>query len=188
MSQEVTQVVTEIAKTTESSGGLAMLGLNGKIFIAQLINFLIVLIVLWKGAYGPIVKMLDTRSKKIEESLKHAEEIDRRLVELEKDRTEIVSRAKSEAALILEASHKEAEKRSQELIVSAKKEVELVVKKGKEQLNTEKITMMSEVKSEIIEMTLLATKKILEQSVDEKISREIATRVVKEMTDYEKDK
>ena len=188
MSQEVAQVITEVAKTTESSGGLAMLGLNQKIFIAQLINFLVVLIVLWKGAYGPIVKMLDVRTKKIEDSLKHAEEIDQRMVELEKDRKEIVLKAKNEAMLILEASHAEAEKRSQELISSAKKEVEGVVQKGKDQLNAEKISMMSEVKSEIIEMTVMATKKILEQSVDEKKSREIATRVVMEMTDYEKDK
>lgn len=166
----------------EPTGGIATLGINLNIFIAQLINFCVVLFVLWKFAYGPIVKMLDERSKKIEDSLKQSEDVNVRVQKLETEQKEMMAKAKQEAHVILEAARADAELRKQELLATAKKEVEQVVMKGKEQLKAEKVQMIQDAKSELVGIVIEATKKILEKEVDEKTSHKIASDVIEKMS------
>ncbi len=162
--------------------GIATLGINLNTFIAQLINFVVVLLVLWKFAYGPIVKMLDERSKKIEESIKLSEEVNVRVKKMEVEQKEVIASAKQEAMVILEAARNDAETRKQELLATAKKEVERVVTQGKEQLKAEKTQMIQEVKTELVGIVIAATKKILESEVDEKTSHKIASDVIEKMS------
>jgi len=166
---------------SEPTGGIATLGINLNIFIAQLINFVVVLLVLWKFAYGPIVKMLDDRSKKIEESLKQSEDVQTRVQKLEGEQKEIITAAKQEALALLETARIDAEARKQEMLVATKKEMDQIVMKGKEQLKADKAQMIQEVKAELVKIVVEATKKILEKEVDEKTSHKIASDVIEKM-------
>jgi F-type H+-transporting ATPase subunit b len=160
---------------SEPTGGIATLGINLNMFVAQLVNFIVVLLVLWRFAYKPLVKILDDRSKKIEESLKQSEAIEVRVKQLEIEQKQIIASAKGEAMQILETAKQDADARKQELLAAAKKEVEHVVAQGKEQLQ-------AEAKAELIQMAVVATKKILESEVDEKASQKIASDVIQQMS------
>ena len=166
---------------SESPGGIAALGIDLKIFIAQLINFVIVLLVLWKWAYGPILKMLDARRDKVEASLKNADVIEKRLAALEDERKETILKAKAEAAKVLEAARADGEAMRNETVEKAKREVEGVVLQGKTQLKAEKETMLRELKEEVAALAVEAARKILADSVDEKKSKALAEAVVKKM-------
>jgi F-type H+-transporting ATPase subunit b len=167
---------------SEPTGGIATLGINLNMFVAQLVNFIVVLLVLWRFAYKPLVKILDDRSKKIEESLKQSEAIEVRVKQLEIEQKQIIASAKGEAMQILETAKQDADARKQELLAAAKKEVEHVVAQGKEQLQAEKTQMLQEAKAELIQMAVVATKKILESEVDEKASQKIASDVIQQMS------
>ena len=56
--------------------GIAALGIDLKILIAQLVNFLLLYFLLSKFAFGPLGKILEERRKRIEESEKRAQEIE----------------------------------------------------------------------------------------------------------------
>jgi len=66
-------LIKETVEAAQAAGPIGAFGLNGKIFVAQLVNFGLVLLVLWRFAYRPIVNMLEARSEKIEKSVKEAE-------------------------------------------------------------------------------------------------------------------
>lgn len=185
MSQEVhavAEAAAEVAHATEATGGLGTLGINLKIFIAQLLNFSVVLLVLWKWAYKPIVNMLDARSEKIEKSLKDAEEVEKRVESLEEERKSVIAQAKAEANLILEKAREDADSRKTELLTKAKDEVSQVVRQGKGQLQAEKEQMLREVKKEIVELSVAAASKILAETVDEKKAQDLAGKVVEELS------
>lgn len=167
---------------SEPTGGIATLGINLNIFVAQLVNFLVVLLVLWKFAYKPLVKILDDRSHKIEESLKQSDAVEVRVKQLEIEQKQIIATAKGEAMQILEMAKQDADARKQELLAVAKKEVERVVQQGKEQLQAEKAQMIHEAKTELVQLAVAATKKILESEVDEKASQKIASDVIQKMS------
>ncbi|MCR4313884.1 MAG: ATP synthase F0 subunit B, partial [Candidatus Uhrbacteria bacterium] len=148
MSQEV-QLAAEAVQASESVGGLGTLGINLKIFLAQLLNFAIVMIVLWKWAYKPIVKLLEERQEKIERGVKQAQDVEKRVGDLERERHEVMATAKSEAAKVLEDVRVSADERKKELLAKSKEEVKGVVAKGKAQLEEQKVQMIQEAREEI---------------------------------------
>jgi len=178
---ETTQAVAEAAKTVEATGGIGVLGINLQIFLSQLFNFSLVLLVLWKWVFTPLVKLLDERSAKIETSMKHAVEIENRLKEVEAEHHRIVSEAKSESAAMLEQARTDAERRKKEMLEQAKEEVMKIVSQGKEQLKTDKANMLREVKTEIVDLAIAAATKVLKESVSEKASQKLAQEVVDKM-------
>lgn len=180
MSQEV-QLAAEAVEATKAAGGIGALGLNLKIFIAQLLNFAVVLLVLWKWAYKPIVKILEERQEKIQRSMKQAQDVEKRVQELEQERTQVITAAKSEAAKVLEEARAVAEDRKKELLGKAKQEVGGVVAQGKVQLEAQKVQMIREMREEIAALAVEAARKILADGVDEKRATKLAGVVIDEM-------
>lgn len=177
MSQEVQLAV----EATEAAGGIGTLGINLKIFLAQLFNFAIVLLVLWKWAYKPIVKLLEERQEKIEKSVKQAAEIEKRVVEIEKEQQTVMATAKTEAAKILDDVRTTAEDHKKVLLEKAKEEVKVVVAQGKLQLQAEKVKMIQDAREEIAKIAVEAARKILQETVDEKKAMKLAEGVVDKM-------
>lgn len=180
--QQVAQTAQEVAQVTESSGGIGTLGINLKIFIAQLINFTIVVLVLWKWIYTPIVKLLDERQEKITKGVKQAEEIEKRIFALEKEQQEIIVKAKSEAATVLEITRTDAEERKKVLLEKTKEEIKGVILQGKLQLQREKEQMIRECREEIVLIAIEASRRILSETIDEKKSQKLAEQVVDSMS------
>ncbi|MFH1611116.1 MAG: F0F1 ATP synthase subunit B [Patescibacteria group bacterium] len=156
-------------------------GINGQIFVSQLINFLIVLIILWRFVYKPIVKMLDERSEKIEKSMKQADEIEKRVSEIEKEKDRIITETQKQAQEIIQKAHAQGQARQEEIILSAKHEVERIIEKGKSQLGDEKTAMMKELRKDIIDIALKAATRILQDQVDETKSKSLAEETVRKL-------
>lgn len=189
MSAEPTNIETteltgtvEATEAAEETGALGTLGIDGGIFVAQLVNFLVVLLVLWKFAYKPIVKMLDQRSECIEKSIKDAEHVEKRVAALEDERKEIVAEARAEAAKVMELARTDAEAMKTDMVEKAKREVERVVVNGKAQLKADQEAMMREARKELVEIAVSAAKRILADGVDEKKSASLAEEVVRKLT------
>jgi len=172
----------ETKESTEETGALGTLGIDGGIFIAQLVNFLLVMLVLWKFAYKPIMKMLDDRSERIEKSMKDAEHVEKRVAALEDERKQVVSEARAEAAKVMELARTDAEAMKTEMVEKAKREVERVVANGKGQLKSDQEAMMREARKELVEIAVAAAKKVLVEAVDEKKSASLAEEVVRKLT------
>ncbi len=178
---ETTELAQQTAEAVEATGGLGMLGINLKIFIAQLVNFVLVLLVLWKWVYQPLVKLLDERSKRIEQSMKHAEEIEEKMKSVEEEQGRLLSEAKASAAAVMEQAREDAERRKSEMLHLAKEEVQRVVVQGKEQLRSEKQQMIREAKVEMAEIAVEAAKRVLQESIDEKRSQTIAEQAISKL-------
>lgn len=177
MSAEV-QAIQEAAEVVEKTGGIAALGINLKLLIAQLIHFLIVLVIFWKWIYKPIVKILDQRAETIEKSIRDAKEVEERVAKLEVERKDVITSAKAEASHRVEEARTTAEARKRDILAQAKVEVERVIKSGKEQLVKEKEAMLREAKQEIVEVAIAAAKQVLKDSISEKASKKLADEAV----------
>ena len=157
-------------------------GLNGTMFAAQLVNFLIVMIILWAFVYKPVTRMLEERSEKIEKSMKQADEIEKRVTEIEKERDNVIVDARKEAQGIAEKAQKDSVVRGDEMIAAAKREVERVISKGKRQLSEEKSEMLREMRKDVVDIAMKAAARIVQDSIDEKKSKSLAEEVVRKMT------
>ncbi|MDP3740876.1 MAG: F0F1 ATP synthase subunit B [bacterium] len=170
-----------VENAPETSGVVGTLGLNWKLFLAQLVNFGIVLLVLWKWVFKPLVGALEGRRQKIEASIKQAGEIEKRLVEFEKHREQEIAKARVEAAEILKKASIGAEIAKQEIAAVAQTQAEKILSDAGKLIEAERIQMFRELREEVANLTVMATEKILREKLDEKKDKKIVEEIIQNM-------
>lgn len=150
-----------------------------KILIAQMVNFSIVLFVLYKFAYGPLTKVMADRTERIEKGLKDAETANKKLLETEEREKEILGKARKEAQAIIESAGLSAEKNKEDILNEAKRRSEEIVANTQKQLEAEKVKMIGEIKSEIADLVVAATGKVIDEKMDKKKDEEIIEKAIK---------
>lgn len=121
---------------------LNQFGINPILLAAQVVNFFLLLFILKKFLYKPILKVLAERRKKIEESLKNSEEIEKRLNEITEKEAEVILRAGKEGQKILQDAGDEYKR----TIEDAKKEYARIVEKAVE--DAKKLTELQKTRLE----------------------------------------
>ena len=150
-----------------------------RLFIAQLVNFAIVFSILYFFAFKPLVKVMTDRSEKIDQSLKDADEIEKRLALTEKEQGDIILAAKKQANLIIEEADKRGEERRNELIAKAKEDVGQVINAEREKMIREKGETLKEIKKEVASLVVLTVEKLLNEKMNSDKDQELIKKLVK---------
>lgn len=172
----------EAASEASESGVAAVLGLNLKLFIAQLLNFGIVLFVLWKWVFTPVTKALTARTKKIEESLSNAEKIEQDRVEFSVWKDKEIQTARLEAGEIIKKAKTESESLKEKGLQETKQAQSDIIEKTKIQLEAETKQAVNSAKSQLAELITTATEKILSEKIDSKKDKELIHNAVEQLT------
>ena len=158
-------------------------GFDTKIFLSQVISFIIVALVLRRFAYKPILAVLEERRQRIAEGLLNAEKIKQQLAEAEQRHAEILAKANAQAQKMIDdaresASHV-AERKQQEAVAAA----EQIMAKAREASAIEHEKTMTDLKRElgrlVVDTTAKVTGKVLtsedQRRLQEEASRQIAS-------------
>ncbi|MES2930228.1 MAG: F0F1 ATP synthase subunit B [Patescibacteria group bacterium] len=140
--------------------------IDWKIIIAQAINFIIVLVILYFLALKPLKKIMSERQSRIEGGLEDAKRNAKILADTKKEYDAIVVQAKTEAHEIFQEGKRDAEAKKTEMLEQAKVDVDRMIADGKNALEGEKAKMIEEAKKEIITLVVAATEKLLEDKAD----------------------
>ena len=154
--------------------------IDWKILIAQAINFIIVLALLYFLALKPLKKIMSERTNIITGGLNDAKTNAELLLKTKKEYDDVLIKAKEEAHTIFQEGKTEAESKKAEMIENAKKEVENMILNGKKVLESEKVKIIDEAKQEIVSLVVLATEKLLESHSNDKFD-ELAISKIKKM-------
>lgn len=147
--------------------------IDAKLIVAQLVNFAIVLFVLKKFAYGPMLKLMTERSAKIEKGLEDAEESRRKLAEITEKEKEVLLEARRQAQEIVARAEAVAAKSKEELVSAAKAQSEKILSDAEKKIEQEKVRMMQEVKGQIAELVVAATGKLIGEKIDSEKDKEL---------------
>ena len=150
-----------------ASGGIGAIGIDLRSLILQIVNFAILLLLLKKFAYKPILDVLEARRLKIDESIKNARDIEATKLALDKKKEAILKETYAKAQTILEQSKKQAAEiiadtektaavRDKQLLSVSQAKIEQEAKKVREELLNETATFVS-----------LATEKVLNHKLTE---------------------
>jgi len=150
-----------------------------KLLIAQMVNFAIVLLVLYKFAYKPILKTLNDRTSKIEKGLKDAETANKKVLEIEEREKEMLANAKKETQVIIAKAEETAKKNKDEIIIEAKAQADKILEDAKKKIEDEKVKMVQEVKAEISGLVISATEKIIGEKLDKEKDKELINKSIK---------
>ena len=140
---------------------ISTLGINWQILHAQIVNFAIVLLLLTKFVYRPLLKTIDARREAISKSLQEAEEIAREKEVTEERRQEILTKADEEAGRMLETAKEEAENMRAELIAKAHAEAANIIEKGKKKVEDERFKVFQQVQETVARSIVTVCERIL---------------------------
>jgi F-type H+-transporting ATPase subunit b len=152
----------------------------GLIFWTTVVFTLLVLL-LKKFAWKPILSAVDERNKSIKDSLAQAEKARSEMSELTANNEKIIAQAKVDRDIIL----KEARDMKSEIISEAKdkanKEAEKLVSTAKEQILNEKMKAITELKNHVADLSIEMAEKILSSELsDVAKQKELVTKALKE--------
>lgn len=153
--------------------------IDGKLIIAQLVNFAIVFFVLYKFAYGPVLKLLNERTKKIEKGLKDAEASHKKLAEISEKEAAVLVEARKSAQEIIKRSEDSAVKNAEGIVTLAKEQTEKMLAVAQKQIEQEKEKILAEAKSEIANLVVMATEKIINEKLDSAKDKELINQIIK---------
>ncbi len=131
---------------------LKNLGVDGVSLLAQAVNFGLLFLILWKFLYKPILKMLNTRTEKIEDSLEKAAAIEKEYEEIEKHKEKLVAKAKVEADVIIAASKAEAKEAEKNSTFEAETKAKAILANAEIQANKEKAALIESAKDDIAKL------------------------------------
>src|SRR6266576_2952533 len=165
--------IVEMARDTAET-----FGWNLKLFLSQVISFVLVALLLRRFAYQPILNVLHERRERIAEGLRNAEKIKQQLAEAEKHHAEILAKAHAEAQKMIdearESSAHLADRKLQEAIVAA----EQIMARAREASALEHERTMAELKREVgrlvVETTAKVTGKVLTSEDQRRLQEEAA--------------
>ncbi len=151
-------------------------------FIAQVVAFVLVLFVLQRYAFKPIIAILEERRRRIAEGQENAENIKRQLAESERKYQEILDRANAQAQGLINDARASSDALAQRRQEDAAAEAQRIVARAHEATEQEHDRVLNEVKRElgrlVIETTTRVTGKILtpedRSRLDEETARQIS--------------
>jgi len=135
-------------------------GVNWPDFISQVILFLIVYFILSKFAFGPIIKMLEERRRRIEEGQANADKIKKQLEEAELRYQETLRKANEQAQKLIDEARESTEASRQKQLQQAVKDAQSIIDKANASIELERTKMIDEVKKEMVDLVVATTSKV----------------------------
>ncbi|HIU64602.1 MAG TPA: F0F1 ATP synthase subunit B [Candidatus Avacidaminococcus intestinavium] len=150
--------------------------------IAQILNFLVLLFILAKFAYKPLLQAMDDRRNKIINDLDSAEQSRLDAEALKQQYAEQLAGARQEATDIVNKANQIAQNLHDELVEQARVEQEAMMANAKERIEQEKQQALLDIRSEVIKLSTLIAGKIVNQKLnstgDQKMVADIADDVL----------
>jgi F-type H+-transporting ATPase subunit b len=175
------------AEAATQEGVFEVLGIDWKILVFQTIAFGLLIFILAKFIYPPIMKMLDRREKMIEDSVKAAKEaaqksadaeiaIAKKIANAQAQAEEIVNNARVQASQLVADSEQDAKKRADNIVEAAQRQLQRDVESARELLRGETAGLVS-----------LATEKVVGEKVDTQKDAALINEALKETGGRKKD-
>ncbi|MFP4514771.1 MAG: F0F1 ATP synthase subunit B [Parcubacteria group bacterium] len=160
---------------------LEALGINLKILFAQLVNFAVLLFVLWRFAYKPILNVLKERREKVSQGIQDAKAAELKLNEAKDKEKAVIIEAKKEAQNIIDEATERAEKKKQAILDKAKEEVGQVINAEKKKIQQEKADTLKSIKADISSLVVLAVERVMKEKVDSATDKKIIKEAIKDL-------
>jgi F-type H+-transporting ATPase subunit b len=135
------------------------------LFIWTILTFLVLLLLLAKFAWKPLLLALDSRQVSIRKALDDADQAKRELERLQQQSTQIIQEARVAAESIVEKSRSDAEKVREDLKLKAKEEAESILRNAQRQIEAQTRQAVKDIRNEVADMAVLIASKVLERNV-----------------------
>jgi F-type H+-transporting ATPase subunit b len=156
------------------------LGINLSTLLAQIINFALLLGLLYLVAYKPVMRILDERSNRIKESMEQTESIKEQAANAEGEFKKRLEAAGREGQELISRAMRTGEEAGRKVHQDARQEAEALIEKVRLEIQRERDEVIDELRREFTDLTIEAAGKVIERSLDKEAHRELIDKVLEE--------
>src|SRR5262245_23236663 len=151
------------------------------LFIWTIITFLVLLFLLAKFAWKPLLKALEARQETIRKSLEDAQKAKEELERLQTQSAQIIRQARIDADAIVAKTHAEAEKLGEELRQKAREEADGIVRNAERQIQNETRRALQEIRNEAVDLSVTIASKLLQRHVPKEDNARLIDETLKQI-------
>lgn len=159
---------------------LSQLGIDWRMILAQLFNFILLLIVLERLVYRPVIKVIDERKGQIIENDKREERLEAKLREIDSIKENILKEAREEAEKVLDGAKERAEASSAHILKEAEKKAESLIEAERRQFASELARVEESIQNEVGTLLTKVVEKSIGDVIDSKMQEKILSRSIEE--------
>lgn len=135
------------------------------LYIWTIIIFLVLLFLLMKFAWKPLLAMLEKREDNIRQALLNAEKARDELTNVKDDTEKLLNEARNESQAVVAAGKKNAERMKDEIIEKAQSKSDALLADVKKQINLEKERAIADVKMEVVNLSMEIAQKLIKKNL-----------------------
>jgi F-type H+-transporting ATPase subunit b len=135
------------------------------LFIWTIVTFLVLLALLAKFAWRPLLEALDTRQNGIRKALDDAQQARQELERLNAESAQIIARSRQEADAIITQSRSDGDRLREEIRQKARAEADLIVKNAERQIQLETSRALEQIRHEAVELSVMIASKIIQRNL-----------------------
>jgi F-type H+-transporting ATPase subunit b len=152
---------------------LETLGINLTGFLWHTANFLLLLFLLSKILYKPVVKILDERAERVRESMERAEQIRIQSEQDERERLAQMDDARRQVQAMLTQAITMAEQVKSEARQAAQEEARRIVERAQAEAAAEREQAMTELRQQVADLSILAAERVVRANLDSQANRRL---------------
>jgi F-type H+-transporting ATPase subunit b len=142
-------------------------GISLPSFIAQVVNFAVVAVILWYFAFRPVLATINERQQKISAGLKYAEDMKAQLAAAQQESATLIKNAQLEANKIIEESRKTAKDFADKANKEATERANGLITKAQQAIDLEHKKMLAEARTEIARLVVTTTERVLAKKLSD---------------------
>ncbi|MGH9345720.1 MAG: F0F1 ATP synthase subunit B [Vicinamibacterales bacterium] len=135
--------------------------LDPGLFIWTIATFLVLVALLAKFAWRPLLQALEERQASIRRSLDDAQQARQELERVQHESAQMIARARVEAAAIVSQSRSDAERLRQELRESARAEAAAILRNAERQIELQTLQAVRQIRGEAVELSVMIAEKLI---------------------------
>jgi F-type H+-transporting ATPase subunit b len=143
-----------------------LLKVDPGLLLWTIITFLVLLLILWKAAWKPIVEALDARAEKVRGDIESAEKNRLETERLLAQHRDMMGKSKEEAAQIIAEGRSDAEALKNSILEKANGEAKDVIERAKREISMAKDKALSELKSEVVALSTEIASKVIAKNLN----------------------
>ena len=162
---------------------MTQLGFNLPALIAYLVNFIVLLGILFFFAYKPLIRLMDQRAERIRESLEAADQARQEAATSREAVEEALNEARQQGQRLLDQTREAAERYRAEEMDRARQEAENFVLRARAEIQRERDAAIEEVRSNFGDLAITAAERVIGRSLDRQAHEDLIAQVLEEGAD-----
>lgn len=143
-----------------------LLKVSPGLLLWTIITFIVLLLILWKAAWKPVVEALDARAEKVRSDIESADRARQEAEKLLIQHKEMMQEARNESAAIIAEGKSAAENIRNEIIEKANSDAKDLSERVKKEINLAKDKALSEIKAEVVILSTEIAAKIINKNLN----------------------